>query len=67
MSDDDAAPNDVNSESSVVDRILSAFVAKVEAEPGLTEAGGRLRCALFDAREDSETNLRSAIFGGDAE
>ena len=64
MSDENNASDATDAEGSVVDKILSAFVEKVEAEPGMAEAGGRLRRALFEIREESEADLRAAIFGG---
>lgn len=66
MFDEDNTSDTKAAEGSVVDRILSAFVDKVEAEPGMAEVGGRLRRVLFELREDSEVDLRAAIFGGDA-
>lgn len=50
---------------SVVDQILSAFVAKIEAEPEMAELGERLRRALFGTREDSEADLKVVLFGED--
>ena len=52
--------------ASVVDQILGTFLAKVEADDGLKDVGARLRAALLDTREDSEANLKTAMFGGTA-
>jgi hypothetical protein len=56
----------VAAEGSVVDQILSAFLTKVDEEAGMTDLGVRLRKALFETRDDTETELKAAIFGGDA-
>ena len=54
-------------DGSVVDQILLAFLAKVEADVGLADIGGRLRMLLLEKREDAEAELRAAIFGGGPE
>lgn len=53
--------------ASVVDRILGAFLTKVETEDGLNDVGGRLRKTLLEKRDDSEAALKAAMFGGAAE
>ncbi len=67
MSKEKVAATATAVEGPVVDQILSAFVAKIEAEPALAQAGGRLRRALLEMREDSEAGLKTAIFGGEGE
>lgn len=68
MSEDVAASTAPSvTEASVVDGILSAFLKKVEEEDALANAGARLRKALLETREDTETALRAAMFDGIAE
>lgn len=68
MSEDKAASTQLSVDGgSVVDEILSVFLKKVEAEDGLADAGVRLRKALLETRDDTETLLMAAMFGEAAE
>lgn len=52
-----------NAEVSVVERILSAFVAAVSAEEGFEEIAHRLNSKLIEEKDHSESALEVALFG----
>lgn len=53
-------------EQSVVNRVLSTFIAAVGENEALTEIAMRLKPVLLDRETVNEASLRQAIFGDDA-
>jgi len=53
-------------EQSVVNRVLSTFIAAVGEDEALSEVATRLKPVLLDGDTVNEASLRQAIFGDDA-
>lgn len=54
-----------NKALSVVDRVLTEFVDAVAAEEGYADVAERLREAILEKHDMSETALQGAMFGVD--
>lgn len=55
-----------DSEQSVVNRVLSAFIAAIGEDEALSEVAARLKPVLLDGDTVNEASLRQAIFGDDS-
>ena len=51
---------------SVVNRVLSTFIAAVGDDEALSEIATRLKPVLVDSDKINEASLRQAIFGDDS-